>query len=74
MAESSSKLVENTVVKGEIARHEQFLHFPRFFFFFSKDLYCIHVKNQGLFGKGLNPLQAIPSFCDLGRDTFGELY
>ena len=28
MAESSSKCVENTVGKGEIARYEQFLFFP----------------------------------------------
>ena len=46
--------VENTVGKGEIARSEQFLLFP----FFSKDLYCRHVKTRaclgkGLFGKGL---------------------
>ena len=26
-----SKLVENTVGKGEIARHEQFLLFPQYF-------------------------------------------
>ena len=44
-----SKRVENTVWKGEIARYEQFLLFP----VFSKDFYCRHVKNQGLFGKGL---------------------
>ena len=31
MAESSPKKVENTVEKGEIARYEQFLHFPRCF-------------------------------------------
>ena len=35
-----SKTVENTVEKGEIARHKQFLLFP----LFSKDLYCRHVK------------------------------
>ena len=37
-----SKRVENTVGKGEIARHEQFLLFPVFF----KDLYCRHVKTR----------------------------
>ena len=31
MAESSSKRVENTVEKGEIARYEQFLLFPQCF-------------------------------------------
>ena len=35
-----SKLVENTVGKGEIACYEQCLLFP----VFSKDLYCTHVK------------------------------
>ena len=36
-----SKSVENTVVKGEIARYEQFLLFPQCF---QKDLYYRHVK------------------------------
>ena len=36
-----SSQVENTVGKGEIARYEQFLLFPRCF---QKDLYCKHVK------------------------------
>ena len=31
-----SKRVEKTVGKGEIARYEQFLLFPQFFFFFQK--------------------------------------
>ena len=31
MAESSPKMVENTVEKGEIARYEQFLFFPQCF-------------------------------------------
>ena len=31
MAESFSKRVENTVVKGEIGRYEQFLLFPQCF-------------------------------------------
>ena len=44
------KWVENIVGKGEIARYEQFLLFPAVI---SKDFYCKHVKNQGLFGKGL---------------------
>ena len=44
-----SKWVENTVEKGEIARHEQFLLFPQCF------LNVLQTgKNQGLFGKGLN--------------------
>ena len=37
--------------KGEIACYEQFL---LFLLCFQKTLYCRHVKNQGLFGKGLN--------------------
>ena len=41
-----SKREEHAVGKGEIARNEQFLHFPQSFSF--KDLYCIH-----MFGKGL---------------------
>ena len=48
-----SKRVENTVGKGEIARYEQYLLFP------SKDLYSRHVKNQGLFGKGLSHTQGV---------------
>ena len=52
MAVSFSKMVEKTVGKGEIARYEQFMSpFPTMF---SKDLHCSHVKNQGLFGKGLS--------------------
>ena len=43
-----SKMVENTVGKGEIARHQQFL-FPTVF---SKDLNCKHVKTKACFGKG----------------------
>ena len=31
MAESSQKMVENTVEKGEITWHEQFLFFPQRF-------------------------------------------
>ena len=45
-----SKRVENTVGKGEIARYEQFLHFP----VFSKDLYYRHVKKTGLVWKRFN--------------------
>ena len=43
------KQVENTVRKREIAGYKQFLPFP----VFSKDLYCRHVENHGLFEKGL---------------------
>ena len=50
VAKSSQKRVENTVGKGEIARYEQFLFFPQCFQKTYTDL------NQGLFGKGLNPL------------------
>ena len=45
----SSKRVENTVGKGEIARNEQFLLFPPVL---SKDLYNRHVKSRACLGKG----------------------
>ena len=44
-----TKWVENTVVTGEIAHHEQFLLFLQCF---QRLVLQIH-KNQGLFGKGL---------------------
>ena len=53
-----SNRVENTVGKGEIARHEQFLLFPTVF---SKDFLRQTCKNQGLFGKGLNHVTSIIS-------------
>ena len=43
-----SKWVENTVGKGEISRHKQFLLFP----VFSKDFYYRHVKTRVCFEKG----------------------
>ena len=43
-----SKLVENTVGKGEIARDEQFFLFPSVF---SKDLYCRNVKTRACLGR-----------------------
>ena len=49
MAESSLKPVKNTVGNGEIARYEQFLHFPQCF---QKDLNCGHVKTRACLGKG----------------------
>ena len=39
----SSKLVENTVGKGEIARHEQFLLYPRCF-----QKACLPVASKGV--------------------------
>ena len=59
MIENSTKKVENTVGKGEIARYEKFLLFPQFFFFFSKDLYRRHVKTRDYLGKGLTYFIAI---------------
>ena len=44
----SFKRIEN-VGKGEIARNEQFLLFPRCF---QKDLYCRHIKPRACLGKG----------------------
>ena len=53
MEGSCPKRVENTVGKGEIAHHEQFLLFP----VFSKDFYCRHVKTRACLGKSkLMPL------------------
>ena len=49
MAESSSKQVENTVGKGEIARYENFSFSHSVF----KSLVLQTRKNQILFGKGL---------------------
>ena len=50
-----SKQVGNTVGKGEIARSEQFLVLSNFSVSHRvfKHLYCRHIKNKGLFGKGL---------------------
>ena len=46
----SSKRLENTVGKGEIARYEQFLLFKQCF----RKTYILQTRtNQGLFGKGL---------------------
>ena len=47
MAEMSSKWVENTVGKGEIARYVS--PFPTVF---SKGLNCRHVKTRACLGKG----------------------
>ena len=44
----SSKRVENTVGKGEIACNEHFLLFP----VFSKDFFCGHIKTRACLGKG----------------------
>ena len=43
-----SKQVENTAVKGEIARYEQFLLFPQCF---KKTLYYRHIKTRACLGK-----------------------
>ena len=53
-----SKWVENTVGKGEIARYEQFLLFPRYF----QKTCTADTKNQGLFGKGLTHYHTMPHF------------
>ena len=46
-----SKRVENTMGKGEIARHEQF----SFLTVFLKDLYCRHIKTRPYLAKGCAP-------------------
>ena len=52
MAESSPKRLENTVRKGESARHEQFLLYPQCFLKKTEELLQTH-ENKGLFGKKL---------------------
>ena len=44
----SSKRLENTMERGEIARDEQFLLSRQCF----QDLYCIHIKTRASLGKG----------------------
>ena len=58
-----SRWVENIVGKGEIARHEQFLLFPRCF----QKLKLQTHKKQGLFEKGLNPFSQSMIFIDLSK-------
>ena len=38
---------------------------------FSKDLYCRHIKNQGLFGKGLRAVNFLYSYCFFWTVLFG---
>ena len=52
--------------KGEIAHEKQFVLFPQF----SKDLYCRHTKNRGLFGKGLYVTQYVLE--NITQLTMGE--
>ena len=47
-----SKRVENAVGKEEIARKEQFLHFPQCLKKKKKNMYCGHVKTRACLGKG----------------------
>ena len=62
-------MVENTVGKGEIAHHEQFLLSNSVF----KRLEVQTRKYQGLFGKGLNISQtAGPILTKLGRNVSWE--
>ena len=56
MTKRSSKLLENTEGKGEIACHEQFLLLSQSF----QNTKLQTRENQGLFGKGLN---TIPNKC-----------
>ena len=51
------KRVEKTVGKGEIARDEQFLLFPQFFFFFFKRLVSQGCQKVSLCGNGLTLYQ-----------------
>ena len=56
-----SKLVENTVEKGEIACYEQFLLFPQCF-------QNTFGENQGLFGQGIFPQTIVFLFDSLTKD------
>ena len=62
-----SKRAESTVGKGEIARYEQFLLFPRCFqetfpTVFSRDLNYRHVKTRACLGKGYLNFVLFPKF------------
>ena len=75
----SSRRVENTVGKGEIARYEQFVLFPKlaispFPTVFSKRLMLQTRKNKGLFGKGLILLQKVSVAVSLRRVTWVETF
>ena len=56
MAEIPPKWIENTFGKGEVARYDQLLLFQKCF---QKELNCRHIKNQGLFWKGLTVLHKL---------------
>ena len=60
-----SKRVENTVEKGKIACHEQFLLFP----VFSKDLYYRHKKTRTCLGKSQDACTVQPVFKDHPREV-----
>ena len=68
MEESSSKWVENTVGKGEIARYEQFLLFPQCF---QKASFPGASKDVVVW-EWVKPHQCIFYFCLWGRG--GEIY
>ena len=61
-----SKRLENTLGKRKIA-HEQFLLFPQCF----QKVYTADMKNQGLFGKGLN-LSKIKKFKSSKLKEFAD--
>ena len=56
MAQSSSKWIENTVGKGEIARYEQFLLFPQCF----QRACTADTQKPGLVWERVNPLPHMP--------------
>ena len=61
-----SKLVENTVGKGENTRYKQFLFFPRCF----QRLVLQTGENYGLFVKGLSFYHTIPTFNDTEKEIY----
>ena len=66
IVESSSKYVENTVGKGEIACYEQFSFSHSVF----KRLVLQTCKNKGLFGKGLTLYNTIRRLTTLRKKPF----
>ena len=61
-----SKLVENTVGEGEIARYEQFLILPQCF----QKTCTADTQKPGLFGKGLTHSHTITPFDAPGKQAF----
>ena len=70
IAESSPKIVEHTVGKGEIACHEQYLLFSTVF---SKDFNGRHVKTRACSGKGKPYSKQSLILKTIGRTPFENI-